>query len=431
VGLVSVTPFGALPVGVVPVSVIIPARNAAGTLGACLDALAAQGVPGPAAELIVVDDASIDETHAVASRPGVRVLTGQGQGPAAARNLGARAATGDILIFLDADTVPLPDWLAKMVAPLEDPQIVGVKGRYYTCQTSLVARFAQLEFESRYDRLQRAASIDFVDTGTAAFRRATFLATGGFDEGYTTPSSEDVDLSFRMASAGARFAFNPHAAVFHRHAESLVGYLRKKAHHGYTRTRVYRRHPAKVLGDSYTPPAVGAQVGLAGLTGILALLAAARVPRAGVGLAAALLTFLGTTVPLLRRVPPGEPRLLVAAPLIAYARAWAIGLGMLRGVAGWASAGLGSTESKESIGSRGNMAGAGSIGNIGAVGSTAQDPAAARIVPPAHVEAAATLRSEAAEPVSGTVDGTLPWQRPFPSVGETLGVSSDRVPTDD
>jgi GT2 family glycosyltransferase len=208
-----------------------------------------------------------------------------------------------------------------------------VKGRYHTCQRSLVARFAQLEFEWRYDRMQRAAKVDFVDTGSAAFRRAAFLASGGFDEGYTTPSSEDVDLAFRMAGAGARFAFNPRAAVFHRHADNLAGYLRKKAHHGYTRTRVYRRHPAKMLGDAYTPPALGVQIGLAGLTGVLGILSLAGVPRARAGLAAASTAFLVTTWPLLRRTRVREADLLAVSPALAFARAWAIGLGMLWGFA--------------------------------------------------------------------------------------------------
>src|SRR5581483_6264999 len=251
-------------------SVVIPAHNAAGTLHRCLTALREEGVPGRRAELIVVDDGSSDDTAAIACSYGARVLASGGRGPAAARNLGARAARGAVLVFLDADTAPKRGWLSEMLAPLDDPCVVGVKGRYDTDQHGLVARFSQLEFEEKYARLERAAQVDFVDTGTAAFRRGAFLDVGGFDESFPASSAEDVELAFRLAARGARFAFNPSAVVLHRHSESLLDYLRKKLRYGYFRVRVYQRHPDKALGDSYTPRTMAVQIGLAGFVGLAA-----------------------------------------------------------------------------------------------------------------------------------------------------------------
>jgi cellulose synthase/poly-beta-1,6-N-acetylglucosamine synthase-like glycosyltransferase len=317
---------------VVPVSVIVPARNAAATLGRCLDGLAAEGVPGPRAELLVVDDGSTDATRGVATRPGVRVMAGPGRGPGAARNLGARAARGDVLVFLDADTVPLPGWLDQLLAPLADRDVAAVKGRYRTRQRTLLARFTQLEFEWKYARLARRAHVDYLDTGTAAVRRAAFEAAGGFDEGFTT--SEDVDLAFRLATAGARFAFNPRAAVLHEHTDRLLPYLLKKGRGAYTRILVYRRYPQKALGDSYTPPSMGLQIGLAGLSGVLGTLAAvpglpAGRPWARAGLGAVLLAFATTSLPLVRRAARESPALAAAAPGLVYLRAWAQGVGVL------------------------------------------------------------------------------------------------------
>jgi GT2 family glycosyltransferase len=317
----------------VSVSVIIPARNAGATLGACLDGLAAEGIPGPQAELVVVDDGSTDATGAIARRPGVRVCTGAGRGPAAARNVGAQLARGEILVFLDADTVPLPGWLREMVAPFEAQDVVAVKGRYYSCQKSRIARFAQLEFEEKYARLARAARVDFVDSGTAAYRREAFLAAGGFDEHFPAQSAEDVELAFRLASQGARFAFNPRAGVLHRHAERLGDYLIKKARYGYFRVRVYRRYPQKALGDSYTPPAMGLQIGLAGLSGVAGVLAAVRLPLAGQILAGILALFGLSTLPLVRRAWHGEAGLAALVPALVFARAWAQGLGLAAGLA--------------------------------------------------------------------------------------------------
>ena len=316
----------------VAISVIVPARNAAKTLESCLDALSSEGVPGRATELIVVDDRSTDETARIATRPNIRLLTGEGRGPAAARNLGARHARGSILVYLDADTAPRPGWLSEMIRPLDDPQVVAVKGRYETAQRSIVARFAQIEFEEKYDRLAKSTEVDFVDTGTAAYRRTAFDAAHGFDESFPPSSAEDIDLSFRLAEHGDKLVFNPRAIVFHRHAESLIDYLRKKARYGYFRVRVYRRFPKKALGDSYTPRTMPVQIALSGLSSLLMLrdLARMRFPdRLGLIVWGVLIA---TTAPLMLRAL-NRDRVLV--PLIApfvFLRSIAQGFGIFVGL---------------------------------------------------------------------------------------------------
>src|SRR5438445_2942164 len=129
-------------------AVVVPARNAASRLAECLAAVAQEGVPGDGRRLIVVDDLSDDDTPKIATAAGAEVLRGQGRGPAAARNLGARhASDADVLVFLDADTSPEPGWLAALLEPFgNDPGIVAVKGRYVTRQHGVIARFSQLEF---------------------------------------------------------------------------------------------------------------------------------------------------------------------------------------------------------------------------------------------------------------------------------------------
>ena len=311
-------------------SVIIPAHNAERTVGACLEAISQQRSLGPEDEVIVVDDHSDDGTQRVASRPGVSVITCEGRGPGAARNAGAQLARGDLLLFLDADTEPAADWLEELRAPFADPEVVAVKGRYFSRQRSLLGRFSQLEFEWKYRRLEHATRVDFVDTGTAAFRREAFLASGGFDETLTT--SEDVDLAFRLASHGARLAFNPRAAVWHRHTDRLLPYVRKKARGAATRMEVYRRYPQKSLGDSYTPPAMGAQIGLVALLGASGLLAAARVPWAASlwGLSAA--AFALSTWPLLRLALACDLGLAPLIPALVFLRAGAQGMGVTYGL---------------------------------------------------------------------------------------------------
>jgi cellulose synthase/poly-beta-1,6-N-acetylglucosamine synthase-like glycosyltransferase len=230
-------------------------------------------------------------------------------------------------VFLDADTAPKPGWLEALLAPFQDPRVVAVKGRYHTRQRSLVARFSQVEFEEKYARLERAPKVDFVDTGTAAFRRDTFCAAGGFDE--QLKCAEDVDLAYRLASQGAHFVFAPRAGVEHRHAERLHQYLLKKAQFGFFRLQVYRRFPRKALGDAHTPPLWGVQIGLAGIVAIFGLLVAARLPVAGRGLTVALAAFTWTTTPLVRRAKARDSLLLAAlVPALSLARSCALGAGV-------------------------------------------------------------------------------------------------------
>ena len=152
-------------------SVIVPAYQAAGTIGLCLEGLEAQTVPREAYEIIVVDDGSADDTAEIARRAGAQVIVQSNAGPAAARNRGAAAARGALLLFTDADCAPVPGWIAALAAPFSDERVAGAKGAYLSRQRGIVPRFTQLEYEDRYDRMAGSETIDFVDTYSAAYRR--------------------------------------------------------------------------------------------------------------------------------------------------------------------------------------------------------------------------------------------------------------------
>jgi GT2 family glycosyltransferase len=312
------------------VTVIIPARNAASYLSRCLAALSREHVPGATARLIVVDDASEDDTAQVAAAAGALVVRGDGRGPAAARNLGAAYANTEFLLFLDADTAPEPGWLKMMLEPFADSDIAAVKGRYVTVQRAVMPRFAQVEFEEKYARLERAQRIDFVDTGTAAYRRDVFVDAGGFDEAFPSQSAEDVELAFRLAAHGARFAFAPGARVLHAHADSLRAYLKKKARYGFFRAVVYRRYPTKLKGDSYTPPWMGLQIVGAGVIPLALLGRFAGLARWPLGVSLA--GFGLTCWPLIHRAWTTDRPLVPWVMPLSYLRACAQGLGLTIGL---------------------------------------------------------------------------------------------------
>lgn len=243
------------------VSVIVPAFNAEKTLGACLAALLAQTAPRDSYEVIVVDDGSTDATRAVAESHGVTVLAQPNRGAAAARNLGAQNARGDILLFIDADSAPDARWIEALVAPFADRSIAGASGEKKTRQTNLWARYVQLEYDFKYDRMDAQGTTDFIDSSTAAYRREIFLSNQGFDP--TLREAEDTDLSFRLSERGCAMVLVRDAIVYHTHPESLGAYLRRKYQYAIWRTLIYARYPRKAASDTRTPPSQKLQVALA------------------------------------------------------------------------------------------------------------------------------------------------------------------------
>jgi glycosyltransferase involved in cell wall biosynthesis len=253
--------------GAIHISVIVPTYNGSETLPACLNALTTQDFPAGNYEVIVVDDGSTDNTASIVKgyekkTPAVRYIHQPNQGPAAARNNGARHATGDIIMFTDDDCEPQRDWISEMHKPFVEVGggIEAVKGAYRTRQTSVIARFAQTEFETRYRKMRNSRYVDFVDTYAAAFRRKTFLALNGFDTSFPLANNEDVEFSYRMAAQGCKMVFNPNAIVVHTHPDTLFGYLKVKFGRAYWRMAVYRKFPGKMKADSYTPQTLKLQI---------------------------------------------------------------------------------------------------------------------------------------------------------------------------
>jgi glycosyltransferase involved in cell wall biosynthesis len=310
------------------VSVVVPALNAAATIEGCLTALAEQTVlPG---EVIVVDDGSTDETPEIARRMGAEVITQDRGSAGAARNRGAKAAGGKLLLFTDADCAPVGDWVERLVESLDDDGVVAARGITTSVQPEPAARFAQLEYDEKYRELARHESVELVATYSAAYRTDEFWRFGGFDEGFQGATSEDQELSFRIADAGLKIAFVPSAAVRHHHHTSLRAYVRRKFHIGYAKARIGRHHPDKLIHDTYTPLGLKLQVGFAGV--VVLGLALAPVNRSGLRLAAAgAAGFAASSVPFLRFGRSREPSLTGRLPAYLVARALALGSGFAAG----------------------------------------------------------------------------------------------------
>lgn len=332
------------PPSAVCATVIVPAHNAAATLGACLNALAQQdGAAAFPFEIIVIDDASTDQTAAVAqafaARAGVptRVVSVGRLGKSGTRNLGAQLATADLLLFTDADCAPAADWLRAMLAPFADPRVVGVKGTYRTRQRHPIARFVQVEHAERYARMATQPAIDFIDTYSAAYRRDVFLANGGFDPQLTYSMVEDQELAFRLAGQDHVLRFAPQACVYHQHLTTVRRYVRRKFAIASWKALIVRRHPARLVRDSRTPQLLKLQMALALL--LWPLLPAALVWRpARAALAGWSAVFAGSCVPFLRFALARDPLAALIAPPLLLARAVALSSGYLHGLWRWRGA---------------------------------------------------------------------------------------------
>ncbi len=314
------------------VSVVVPAYNAAPCLPECLDALNAQSLGRDHYEVIVVDDGSRDETGEIALRHGARLVQQANAGQAAARNHGVAEARAEIVAFTDADCVPARTWLSEQIAVFSDEQIVATKGAYRTRQRSIAARFAQVEYEERYERMSRAPYIDFVDTYAAAYRRAIFLENGGFDTSFPGDSSgEDQELSFRLAEQGRKMIFVPSAIVYHRHPPTVAAYYRRKYKTGYWKALVLRLHPQKAVHDTHTPPSLKVQMGVVALA-VPALALGALLGHGALALAATLVVLCAVYAPFIVKAWRKDRAVALASPLMLTMRALALGTGLAMGI---------------------------------------------------------------------------------------------------
>jgi glycosyltransferase involved in cell wall biosynthesis len=308
-------------------SIIVPAYNAAATLPHCLAALRQQTVDRNRYEIIVIDDGSQDNTAQLVEAGDAQLIQQSNKGQAAARNVGILRAKGPIICFTDADCTPAPDWLEELTRPLcTNPDISGSKGIYRTQQKAFTARFVQVEYEEKYDRLKHYSRISFIDTYSAAYRREALLAVGCFDERF--PIAEDRELSYRLAAHGYQMVFQPTAVVSHIHAHTLWDYFRKKVLNGYWVGQTMRHFPDKQWEDTYTPQTMKVQVGLIALI-LLAAFFSLFWAVSRLVLLVLVLLFGLTTLPFVRTTWPKDTAVAILAPFFLALRALALGFGYL------------------------------------------------------------------------------------------------------
>jgi glycosyltransferase involved in cell wall biosynthesis len=243
------------------VSVIVPNYNYATSLELCLRGIQAQTYEP--IELIMVDDCSTDDSVAIAERLGVKVVsTGQNQGVAAARNLGAAQTSGDVLVFVDSDVAIYPDAVAVAVARLlADPglgAVCSIHDPEPLIRDSLIEEYRALQFY--YWTASSEGSISFLFPAMFAMPRRVFEQIGPFNP--TLRDTEEVEYGHRLTQ---RYDMVLTAAVRsrHDHDHDLGGLLRKLYKRGRDRVPLYAQRKRFARGFETSNRAGGSLAALA------------------------------------------------------------------------------------------------------------------------------------------------------------------------
>lgn len=209
------------------ISVVVPTRDRPAALERCLAALARQRVEE--LEIVVVDDGS---ESGAAKAPGARVLRSGGAGPAAARNLGAHAARGDVICFTDDDCAPGPGWARRLAA--------ACAGGGAAAGTTIAdpaagapAAAAQLLTNALMlaSRDGTGGGLRFAPTCNLACHAETLRALP-FDESFALAAGEDREWCARLVAGGAVLHHVPEAVVVHRPQLGVRGLVRQQVRYG-------------------------------------------------------------------------------------------------------------------------------------------------------------------------------------------------------
>ncbi|MEK7795419.1 MAG: glycosyltransferase family 2 protein [Candidatus Hydrogenedentota bacterium] len=227
-------------------SIVIPTYNSSKTLRTLLQSLAEQSFNG--FEVIVVDDGSTDDTHEIASRFDIRYERQENRGPAAARNRGAALASGEWLVFADADTVFRRDTMEQIDRVLKSCDADALVGTYS-------GQPANKGFVPEYKALWERVTIDegftLDERGLArnnswaprpgVVRKSVFNALGGFNTAFRGADLEDMELGYRLFEAGYKTYFAPAVRIQHHYPHTMAKELRPFARRVVLWIRMRRR----------------------------------------------------------------------------------------------------------------------------------------------------------------------------------------------
>jgi glycosyltransferase involved in cell wall biosynthesis len=243
------------------VSVIVCSYNGAKTLAACLESLGRLNYPDY--EVILIDDGSTDDTAYIASQfPQVRYIHQANHGLSHARNTGAAAANGEVLVYTDSDCMADVDWLYYMIGTLTSGNYAGAGGPNITppAKNWIQACVAAAPGGPSHVLLTDTVA-EHIPGCNMAFYKWAFDSAGGFDPEYRK-AGDDVDFCWRLQQAGHVIAFSPTAVVWHHRRFTLRAFFKQQDGYGEAESLLRFKHliffgptgTAKWRGQIYGAP---------------------------------------------------------------------------------------------------------------------------------------------------------------------------------
>lgn len=232
------------------VSIVIPVMNRADELRRCLTSLKQLSYPQEKLQIIVVDDGSSDDSTGVAREFGALVLPsgGVGRGPAAARNVGAASAHGEILAFIDSDCSASRRWLDELIPAFIDPDMAAVGGQVDgMCTESAVDRYeavmSSLSIGSRERVGNSGTDTFYLPSCNLLVRRSAFRSAGGFDDSMHV--GEDVDLTWRLRDRRWSICYLPAGNILHEHRSTIRSFTSRRFDYGTSEGMLQILHPSR------------------------------------------------------------------------------------------------------------------------------------------------------------------------------------------
>ena len=224
-------------------SVVVCSYNGSRTIRETLEHLNRLAYPNY--EVIVVDDGSTDRTAEIASEFDVRLITIENGGLSNARNVGMRAATGEIVAYCDDDAYPDPHWLNYLAHTYATTAYAGAGGPNLPPPGD--GRIADAIANAPGGPIHVLLSdteAEHIPGCNSSYRRSCLMAVGGYDPAFRV-AGDDVDLCWRIQNAGWKIGFHPAAVVWHHRRNSIQAYWRQQRGYGKAEALLERKWPEK------------------------------------------------------------------------------------------------------------------------------------------------------------------------------------------
>ena len=225
------------------ISVVVCTFNGSRTLPECLDSLLRLDYPNY--EVIVVNDGSTDRTAEIAATYGFRVISTENRGLSSARNLGLKAATGEIVAYIDDDAYADPHWLRYIAGTFLNTCHVGVGGpNIAPASDGPIAECVAHSPGNPVHILLSDTEAEHIPGCNMAFRKSALEAIGGFDPQFRI-AGDDVDVCWRLQQKGWTLGYSPGAMVWHHRRNSIRAYWKQQYNYGRAESFLEKKWPEK------------------------------------------------------------------------------------------------------------------------------------------------------------------------------------------